>query len=97
MVLSAAVGTLFSSTSSGSTCSLREPLVSTNTTSLVNSTNPEDLLKTLYAFVFESKPSKNPSTALGAKFQCLPFINQNIAFAPEREISLHLFLNDFGG
>jgi hypothetical protein len=40
--------------SSRSTCSLGEPLVSSNTTSQVTSTSLEDLLKTLYAFVFES-------------------------------------------
>jgi hypothetical protein len=54
----AAVGTSSSSTSSRSTCSLGEPLVSSNTTSLETSTNPDDLLKTLYVFVFESYPSK---------------------------------------
>jgi hypothetical protein len=66
------VGTSSSSISSRSTCSLGEPLVSSNTTSLETSTNPDDLLKTLYAFVFESHPSKNPSTALGANFEFLP-------------------------
>jgi hypothetical protein len=40
----AAVGT--SSTLSTSTCSLGEPIVSSNTTSLETSTNPDDLLKT---------------------------------------------------
>jgi hypothetical protein len=48
------VGTSSSSTSSRSTCSLGEPLVSSNTTLLETYTNPDDLLKTLYAFVFES-------------------------------------------
>jgi hypothetical protein len=43
-----------SSTSSRSTCSLGEPLVSSNTTSLETSTKPDDLLKTLYDFVFKS-------------------------------------------
>jgi hypothetical protein len=47
-------------------------LVSSNTTSLETSTKPDDLLKTLYAFVFESYPSKNPSTALRANLECLP-------------------------
>jgi hypothetical protein len=32
----------------------REPLVSSNTTLLETSTKPDDFLKTLYAFVFES-------------------------------------------
>jgi hypothetical protein len=50
----AAVGTSSSSTSSRSTCSLGEPLVSSNTTSLEISTKPYNLLKTLYTFVFES-------------------------------------------
>jgi hypothetical protein len=44
--------------------------------SLETSTNPDDLLKTLYAFVFESYPSKNPSTALGANSECLPFFDR---------------------
>jgi hypothetical protein len=35
------------------------------------STSPEDLLKTLYALVFESYPSKKPSTALGANLDFL--------------------------
>jgi hypothetical protein len=56
--------------------SLGEPLVSSNTTSLETSTNPDDLLKTLYAFVFESYPSKNPSTALGANLEYIPFFTR---------------------
>ena len=72
----AAVGTSSSSISSRSTCSLGEPLVSSNTTSLETSTKPDDLLKTLYAFVFESYPSKNLSTALGANLECLPFFTR---------------------
>jgi hypothetical protein len=48
----AAFGISSSSMSSRSTCSLGEPLVSSNTMSLETSTNPDDLLKTLYAFVF---------------------------------------------
>jgi hypothetical protein len=36
------------------------------------STYPVDLLKTLYALVFESYPSKKPSTALGANLDFLP-------------------------
>jgi hypothetical protein len=39
---------------SRSTCFHGEPLVSSNTTSLKTSTKPDDLLKILYAFVFES-------------------------------------------
>jgi hypothetical protein len=35
------------------------------------STNPVDLLKTLYALVFESYPSKKPSTALGTNLELL--------------------------
>jgi hypothetical protein len=42
-----------SSNSSRSTCSTWEPLVSSNTMSQETSTNPVDLLKTLYALVFE--------------------------------------------
>jgi hypothetical protein len=42
----------------------------------VTSTKPEDLLKTLYAFVFESQPSKKPSTTLGAIFECLPLLTK---------------------
>jgi hypothetical protein len=33
-----------------------------------------DLLKTLYALVFESYPSKKPSTALGANLDFLPLL-----------------------
>jgi hypothetical protein len=38
------------------------------------STNPVDLLKTLYVLVFESYPSKKPSTALGANLDFLPLL-----------------------
>jgi hypothetical protein len=38
------------------------------------STNPVDLLKTLYALMFESQPSKKPSTALGANLELLPLL-----------------------
>jgi hypothetical protein len=38
------------------------------------STNPVDLLTTLYALVFESLPSKKPSTALGANLEFLPLL-----------------------
>jgi hypothetical protein len=38
------------------------------------STNPVDLLKTLYALVFESYPSKKPSTALGANLELRPLL-----------------------
>jgi hypothetical protein len=37
-------------------------------------TSPVDLLKTLYALVFESYPSKKPSTALGANLDFLPLL-----------------------
>jgi hypothetical protein len=74
--LIAAVGTSSSSISSRSTCSFGEPLVSSNTMLLETSTKPNDLLKTLYAFVVESYPSKNPSTALGANLECLPFFTR---------------------
>ena len=50
----AAIGTSSSSMSSRSTFSLGEPLVSSNTTSLETSINHDDLMKTLYAFLFES-------------------------------------------
>jgi hypothetical protein len=77
------VGTSSSSMSSRSTCSLGEPLVLSNATSLETSTNPDDLLKTLYTFVFESYPSKNPSTALDSKFRMSTFLHQNVTFAPK--------------
>jgi hypothetical protein len=54
IVFIAVVGTSSSSTSSRSTFSLGEPLISSNTMSLETSTKPDDLLNTLYAFVFES-------------------------------------------
>jgi hypothetical protein len=38
------------------------------------STNPVDLLKTLYALVFESYPSKTPCTDLGANLELLPLL-----------------------
>jgi hypothetical protein len=38
------------------------------------STNPVDLLKTLYALVFESYPNKKPSTALGENIELLPLL-----------------------
>jgi hypothetical protein len=38
------------------------------------STNPVDLLNTLYALVFESYPSKKPSTALGENLYFLPLL-----------------------
>jgi hypothetical protein len=47
-------GASSSSSSSRSTCSTWKPLVSSNTMSQETSTNPVDLLKTLYALVFES-------------------------------------------
>jgi hypothetical protein len=69
--------------SSRSTCSLGEPLVSSNTTSVETSTKPDDLLKTLYAFVFESYPSKKPFYCLGSKFRISTFLHQNVTFAPK--------------
>jgi hypothetical protein len=41
-----------------------------------NSTSLEDLLKTLYALVFESYPSKKPSTALGANLGFLSLLTR---------------------
>jgi hypothetical protein len=38
------------------------------------STNLVDLLKTLYALVFESYPNKKPSTDLGANLDFLPLL-----------------------
>jgi hypothetical protein len=35
-----------------------------------------DLLKTLYALVFESYPSKKPSTVLGANLDFLPLLTR---------------------
>jgi hypothetical protein len=83
MVRIAAVGTSSSSISSRSTCSLGEPLVSSNTTLLETSTKPDDLLKTLYAFVFESYPSKKPFYNFGSKFGMPTFLHKNVAFAPK--------------
>jgi hypothetical protein len=40
------------------------------------STNPVDLLKTLYALVFELYPSKKPSTALGANLDFLSLLTR---------------------
>jgi hypothetical protein len=40
------------------------------------STSPVDLLKTLCALVFESYPSKKPSTALGANLDFLPLLTR---------------------
>jgi hypothetical protein len=40
------------------------------------STSPVDLLKTLYALVFESYPSKKPSTALGANLDFLHLLTR---------------------
>jgi hypothetical protein len=54
MFLSATHGASSSSNSSRSTWSTWEPLVSSNTMSQETSNNPVDLLKTLYALVFES-------------------------------------------
>jgi hypothetical protein len=50
--------------------------------SLETSTNPDDLLKTLYAFVFESYPSKT-LYCLGSKFRMSTFLHQNVAFSPK--------------
>jgi hypothetical protein len=74
MFLSATHRASSSSSSSRSTCSTWEPLVSSNTMSQETSTNLVDLLKTLYALVFESYPSKKPSTALGANLELLPLL-----------------------
>jgi hypothetical protein len=40
------------------------------------STSPVDLLKTLYALVSESYPSKKPSTALAANLDFLPLLTR---------------------
>jgi hypothetical protein len=74
MFLSAMHGASSSSSSSRSTCSTWEPLVSSNSMSQETSTNLVDLLKTLYALVFESYPNKKPSTALGANLELLPLL-----------------------
>src|SRR5688572_4617726 len=76
MFLSAMHGASSIPISSRSTCSTWEPLVSSNTTSQETSTCPVDLLKTLYALVFESYPSKKPSTALGANLDFLPLLTR---------------------
>ena len=39
-------------------------------------TSPVDLLKTLYALVFESYPSKKPSTVLGANLDFIPLLTR---------------------
>jgi hypothetical protein len=74
MFLGTTHGASSSSNSSRSTCYTWEPLVSSNTMSQETSTNPVDLLKTLYALVFESYPTKKPSTALGANLDFLPLL-----------------------
>jgi hypothetical protein len=51
--------------------------------SLETSTNPDDLLKTLYAFVFESYSTKKTFYSLGSKFRVSTFLHQNVAFAPK--------------
>jgi hypothetical protein len=40
------------------------------------STSPVDLLKTQYALVFESYPSKRPSTTLGENLDFLPLLTR---------------------
>ena len=47
------------------------------------STSLEDLLKTLYALVFESYPSKKPSTVLGANLDFLPLLTRIKHFLPK--------------
>jgi hypothetical protein len=47
------------------------------------STNPVDLLKTLYALVFESYPSKKPSTSLGANLDFLPLLTRTKHLLPK--------------
>src|SRR5688500_2001052 len=74
MFLSTMHGASSSSSSSRSTCSTWEPLVSSNTMSQETSTNLVDLLKTLYALVFESEPSKKPSTTLRENLEFLPLL-----------------------
>jgi hypothetical protein len=83
MFLSATHGASSSSSSSRSTCYTWEPLVSSNTMSQETSTNPVDLLKTVYALVFESYPSKKTSTALGANLDFSSSFNKNKAFTPK--------------
>jgi hypothetical protein len=65
---------LMMSCSSFSYSNTRGVTVSSNTMSQETSTNPVDLLKTLYALVFESYPSKKPSTSLGANLDFLPLL-----------------------
>jgi hypothetical protein len=48
-----------------------------------SSTNPVDLLKTLYALMFEPYPSKKPSTALGANLDFLPLLIRITHLLPE--------------
>jgi hypothetical protein len=48
-------------------------------------------LKTLYAFVFESYPSKKPFYNFGSKFRMSTFLHQNVAFAPK-----HTKVRDIG-
>jgi hypothetical protein len=83
MFLSATHGAYSSSSSSRSTCSTWEPLVSSNTMSQETSTNPVDLLKTLYALVFESYPSKKTFYSLRSKFRFSTSFNKNKEFTPK--------------
>src|SRR5688572_15647390 len=92
MFLSATHGASSSYSSSRSTFSTWEPLVSSNTMSQETSTIPVDLLKTLYALVYESYPSKKPSTALGASLDFLPLFNKNKAFATKGSKILNIGL-----
>jgi hypothetical protein len=50
------------------------------------STNPVDLLKILYALVFESQPSKKPSTALGPNLEFLPLLIRIKHLLPKTQI-----------
>src|SRR5688572_14265026 len=81
MFLSATHEASSSSNSSRSTCSIWEPLVSSNTMSQETSTNPVDLLKTLYALVFESYPSKKAFYNLRSKFRFSTSFDKNKTFA----------------
>jgi hypothetical protein len=55
---------------------LRESKTFSSLRNLQNVFSSNGLVKTLYDFVFESYPSKNPSTALGENLECLPFFTR---------------------
>jgi hypothetical protein len=89
--LIAVVGTSFSSMSSRSTCSLGEPLVSSNTTSLVTSTKPEDFLRP-YMPLYLNHNQVKTLQRLWEQTLNSTFFNQNVRgpSSPMQEVVDHL-------